>query len=140
MAETIENNLRRVITDEKPINPKYYEKMSALLDTLIRERKAQALAYEAYLARFVELARQVKNPASSTSYPTALDTRESVHSMTTWGMMNSLPSACTIPSSRRKKMAGAGTRSRSVRCCTRSADMCRIMPKQSVPGDREKPG
>ncbi len=59
MAETIENNLRRVITDEQPINPKYYEKMSELLDTLIQERKAQALAYEAYLARFVELARQV---------------------------------------------------------------------------------
>ena len=75
MAETIENNLRRVITDEQPINPKYYEKMSELLDTLIQERKAQALAYEAYLARFVELARQVQNPASSTSYPTALDTR-----------------------------------------------------------------
>ena len=75
MAETIENNLRRVITDEQPINPKYYERMSELLDTLIQQRKAQALAYEAYLARIVELARQVQNPASSTSYPTSLDTR-----------------------------------------------------------------
>ena len=75
MAETIENNLRRVIIDEQPINPKYYEKMSALLDTLIRERKAQALAYAAYLDHVVELARQVQNPASSASYPAALDTR-----------------------------------------------------------------
>ncbi len=31
MAETIENNLRRVIIDERPTNPMYYEKMSALL-------------------------------------------------------------------------------------------------------------
>ena len=75
VAETIENNLRKVITDEQPINPKYYEKMSELLDTLIHERKAQALAYEAYLARFVELAGKVQNPASSTSYPKSLDTQ-----------------------------------------------------------------
>jgi type I restriction enzyme R subunit len=74
VAETIENNLRRVIIDEQPINPKYYERMSELLDTLIQERKAQALEYEAYLATIVELTRQVQSPASSTSYPKSLDT------------------------------------------------------------------
>ena len=74
VAETIENNLRRVIIDEQPINPKYYEKMSELLDTLIQQRKAEALAYEAYLAEIVELATQVQNPASGTSYPKSLDT------------------------------------------------------------------
>ena len=31
VAEAIENNIRRLIIDEQPINPKYYEKMSALL-------------------------------------------------------------------------------------------------------------
>lgn len=31
VAETIENNLRKVIIDEQPVNPRYYEKMSALL-------------------------------------------------------------------------------------------------------------
>ncbi len=49
VAETIENNLRKLIIDEQPINPKYYEKMSELLDALIKERKAQALEYEKYL-------------------------------------------------------------------------------------------
>ena len=39
MAETIENNVRKLIIDEQPINPKYYEKMSELLDALIRQRK-----------------------------------------------------------------------------------------------------
>jgi len=72
-AETIENNLRRVITDEQPINPKYYERMSELLDTLIQERKAQAEAYEAYLAKIVELTRKVKNPTSGSAYPKSLD-------------------------------------------------------------------
>ncbi len=72
MAETIENNLRRVIIDEMPINPRYYEKMSELLDTLIQERKSQAQEYEQYLARIVELANQVQNPA--TAYPKTLNT------------------------------------------------------------------
>src|SRR5712691_4314082 len=75
MAETIENNLRRVITDERPTNPNYYEKMSELLDTLIQERQNQAQEYEQYLARIIELARQVQNPASGTAYPKSLNTR-----------------------------------------------------------------
>ena len=74
MAETIENNLRRVITDEMPINPKYYEKMSELLDTLIQERQNQAREYEQYLASIVELARQVQNPTGGTAYPKSLNT------------------------------------------------------------------
>jgi type I restriction enzyme R subunit len=46
MAETIENNMRKVIIDEQPINPKYYEKMSELLDALIEQRRKEALTYE----------------------------------------------------------------------------------------------
>ena len=41
MAETIENNVRRLIIDEMAVNPKYYEKMSELLDALILERKQE---------------------------------------------------------------------------------------------------
>ena len=74
VAETIENNVRRLIIDEQPTNPKYYEKMSQLLDTLIHERRQQALEYEQYLAEIVELTKQVQNPISSTSYPKTLTT------------------------------------------------------------------
>jgi type I restriction enzyme R subunit len=74
VAETIENNLRRVIIDEQPVNPKYYEKMSELLDTLIQQRKAQAVAYESYLAEIVALTRQVWNPGVGVRYPSSLDT------------------------------------------------------------------
>ncbi len=73
IAETIENNLRRVIIDEQPINPKYYERMSELLDTLIQERKAQAHDYEKYLQKLVELTRQVNNPGSGITYPKSLN-------------------------------------------------------------------
>jgi type I restriction enzyme, R subunit len=74
VAETIENNVRRVITDETPINPKYYETMSDLLDALIEQRKKQAVGYQKYLAGIVELARKVKNPAMGASYPASIDT------------------------------------------------------------------
>jgi type I restriction enzyme, R subunit len=75
MAETIENNLRRVIIDEQPINPRYYESMSELLDSLIQQRKQEAIEYQAYLEKIVSLSKQVVNPAGSgVSYPQRLKT------------------------------------------------------------------
>lgn len=74
VAETIENNVRRAIIDENPTNPVYYARMSELLDTLIQERKAKALEYAEYLARIVELTKQVKNPSTGSSYPGAINT------------------------------------------------------------------
>ena len=61
-AETIENNDRKIITDEEPVNPAYYQKMSDLLDALVKRRREGALEYKAYLDEIVELARKVKNP------------------------------------------------------------------------------
>ena len=74
VAETIENNLRKVIHDERPINPKYYESMSQLLDELILQRRQEAIEYEKYLAKIVELTRQITRP-NETRYPKSLDTR-----------------------------------------------------------------
>lgn len=74
MSETIENNLRKVIIDEQPVNPKYYEKMSELLDALIRQRNDEALDYKTYLDNLIELAGKVKNPAGAGEYPGSLDT------------------------------------------------------------------
>lgn len=77
MAETIENNIRRIITDERPVNPRYYEDMSQLLDALIQERRQQATEYKTYLERVKALATQVVRPAgaSGSSYPRSLNTR-----------------------------------------------------------------
>jgi type I restriction enzyme R subunit len=72
IAETIENNVRRLIIDEQPINPKYYDKMSELLDALIEQRRKAAISYRDYLAKIVDLAKQVKNPSSGDSYPATL--------------------------------------------------------------------
>lgn len=76
MAEAIENNVRRTIVDENPVNPKYYEKMSVLLDELIALRRQQAISYQDYLEHVRELAKQVKHPqsGSKSTYPASIDT------------------------------------------------------------------
>ena len=76
MAEAIENNVRRTIVDENPVNPKYYEKMSVLLDELIALRRQQAISYQEYLEHVRELAKQVKHPQSGNknNYPVSIDT------------------------------------------------------------------
>lgn len=72
-AETIENNVRRLITDETPTNPKYYERMSVLLDEIIKERKEQVTDYKAYLDKIVALTKRVKNPGKTESYPKTIN-------------------------------------------------------------------
>ena len=76
MAETIENNIRKTIIDENPVNPKYYEQMSELLDALIKERREQAISYQEYLEKVKHLAEQVKPPSGTAqkAYPEAIDT------------------------------------------------------------------
>ena len=75
VAETIENNVRRLIVDEMAVNPKYYEKMSAVLDALIKQRKEGAIEYETYLKKVIELAEMVKRGEGGGSYPTTIKTR-----------------------------------------------------------------
>jgi type I restriction enzyme R subunit len=54
--------VRKLIIDEQPVNPKYYEQMSKLLDALIAQRKEEALDYQAYLVGITDLARRSQRP------------------------------------------------------------------------------
>ena len=69
VAETIVNNMRKLIIDERAMNPKYYDKMSELLDAIIEERRKQALDYQAYLAQLLDAAKQLGTGESDTKYP-----------------------------------------------------------------------
>ncbi len=75
MAETIENNIRKVIIDGQPINPKYYDKMSELLDALIAQRREEAISYAEYLQAVKKLAENMSRPEGVTDYPGSMDTR-----------------------------------------------------------------
>ena len=75
VAETIENNIGKEIVERTQSNPKYYEKMSALLRELIEKRKNDVINYEEYLRQIVELARKVHKPESGTEYPPGIRER-----------------------------------------------------------------
>ncbi len=70
-AEVIENNVRKYIIEKKPTNPKYFEKMSVLLDELIKERKNEALDYKKYLKKIVNLVKKIKDTNAS-KYPKSI--------------------------------------------------------------------
>jgi type I restriction enzyme R subunit len=69
VAETITNNVRKVIIDERAMNPRYYDKMSELLDAILEERRQGALDYKDYLAKLLEHATKLGKGESDTEYP-----------------------------------------------------------------------
>ncbi len=73
-AETIVNNVRKTIVDEGALNPRYYDRMSKLLDALIEQRRQDALGYKEYLERLLELATKVGTRESDKEYPAWADT------------------------------------------------------------------
>lgn len=73
IAETIENNVRSRILKEQTSDPTFYDRMSTLLNEIIRLRKSRAIAYEEYLQRIALVAQQVQQGHSGDA-PPALDT------------------------------------------------------------------
>jgi type I restriction enzyme R subunit len=73
VQETIENNMRRTIISERAHDPAFYDRMSQVLDEIIRFRKQHADAYEEYLRKIAELARQL-HQRTADSTPAELDT------------------------------------------------------------------
>jgi type I restriction enzyme R subunit len=69
VAEVIVNNVRKLIINEQQTNPAYYGRMSELLDALIERRREEALAYEEYLKKLIELAADVGSGSSDVVYP-----------------------------------------------------------------------
>lgn len=71
-AEAIENNIRRKVVEKVTVNPKYYEKMSAILDKLIKERKQGVIEYKDLLAYYVNLVKNVEYPEDNEDYPESI--------------------------------------------------------------------
>ena len=70
LAETIENNIRKLIIEKREINPAYYDKMSKILEDLIEQRKKEVISYQNYLKKAQELARNVYHREDKTNpYP-----------------------------------------------------------------------
>jgi type I restriction enzyme R subunit len=71
VAETIENNVRKLIINESPVDPAYYDKMSTLLDALIAQRRKGVLSYKEYLDKITALTVEAARPGGGPGgYPT----------------------------------------------------------------------
>ena len=77
-AETIENNVRRKIIEKTETNPKYFEKMSMLLNELIEERRRESISYEEYLKKVVDLSRKVQKQENDVTYPEKIRTSKAL--------------------------------------------------------------
>ena len=67
VAETITNNIRRTVIEKSPTNPKYFEKMSHLLNEVVKQLAQDAADYETLLKKLIALSDEVLNPKHS--YP-----------------------------------------------------------------------
>ena len=75
VAETIENNVRKLIINESPVDPAYYDKMSKLLDALIEERRKGVENYKEYLEKIAALTKQIMQPGGTPGgYPGTIKT------------------------------------------------------------------
>jgi len=83
VAETIENNVRSKIIKDHLLDPAYFEKMSKLLDEIIKKRKEKAIEYEAYLQEIADLANKVSTGQTE-------DTPEELNSQGKKALFNNL--------------------------------------------------
>ena len=75
VAETIENNVRKLIINESPVDPAYYDKMSKLLDALIELRRKSMVGYKDYLEKIAQLIKEATTPGGgSGGYPASVKT------------------------------------------------------------------
>jgi type I restriction enzyme R subunit len=66
--------VRKLIIDERPINPKYFDRMSELLDALVEKLRQEAIDYQEYLREVAELARKIADPNLGGEYPETMNT------------------------------------------------------------------
>ena len=73
VAETITNNIRSKILQQKANDPAFYERMSEVLDDVLADLRARRDTYEEFLQKIADLAKRVQAGKSSDT-PDALDT------------------------------------------------------------------
>lgn len=96
VAETIENNIRRLIVQEQLNDPAYYNKMSTLLDELIATRKQKAIEYEELLKHYAQLAQKVKEGKDD-------DTPKELNTSAKLALYNNLKALDSKPTNRLKE-------------------------------------
>ncbi len=75
VAETIANNVRRLIVNESPINPAFYDRLSKQLEALLAQLNQKHIDYKQYLDSVAQLARAAQSQQDeTTTFPATVDT------------------------------------------------------------------
>jgi type I restriction enzyme R subunit len=72
IAEGIINNVRKTIIRDQLTDPKFYAEMSKLLDDLIKQSRADAAAYEAFLKKAEEIVKRMAQKNTVAGVPEVL--------------------------------------------------------------------
>ena len=72
VAEGIINNVRKTIIRDQLIDPRFYEKMSKLLDDLINQRRNDTESYEEFLRKAEVLVNRMAVQSTEEAYPSVL--------------------------------------------------------------------
>ena len=72
IAEAIINNVRKTIIRDQLTDPRFYEKMSLLLEDLIKQSRADTLAYEEFLRNAEALVKRLAEKESGDRIPAVL--------------------------------------------------------------------
>ena len=75
IAEGIINNVRKTIIRDQLTDPKFYDRMSKLLDDLIQQKRDDTKSYEAFLAKAEALVKQMGGSGGG-KHPPALNGRQ----------------------------------------------------------------
>ena len=73
VAEGIINNVRKTIIRDQLTDPRFYEKMSKLLDDLIKQRRDDTESYEEFLRNAEALVKQMAGESTAGAYPSVLN-------------------------------------------------------------------
>lgn len=73
VAETLVANMRKMIINERPNNPAYYDKISELLNQLIQEQKDGKMDYKTLISKLIEKVKEVRTKTKK-HYPSTINT------------------------------------------------------------------
>jgi len=73
VAETLVANMRKMIINERPNNPAYFDKISELLNQLLQEQKDGKIQYKEMIAKLIKKIREVRGKTKP-NYPSDINT------------------------------------------------------------------
>ncbi len=74
VAELLAANMRKMIISERPNNPAYFNKMSELLNNLLREQRDGKLQYKELIEKLIGKLKELRGKAKD-KYPESLNTK-----------------------------------------------------------------